>query len=95
MKKHAIEVTVDMDLMTDRRMERVDHAIGLLRDIPGVAVTGWCDPEPRYDTILSDPDIPGHPSGMIGVIDENRGGIIAWAVDQAQADALIAQLVGD
>jgi len=48
--------------------------------------------EPRFDTILSDAEIPGHPSGMVGVIDEERGGIIAWAVDQAQADALVKQL---
>jgi hypothetical protein len=46
----------------------------------------------RYDTMPSDPDM-GHPMGMVGIIDEERGGIIAWAVDQSQADELIKQLM--
>lgn len=39
--------TVELDLakMGDRAQERVDWAVSILRDIPGVKVSGWCDDE--------------------------------------------------
>ena len=40
---HTINVRVDVNAMSDRAMERLDAAVAMLRDIPGVSVTGWCD----------------------------------------------------
>ena len=47
-------------------------------------------PEDGYGVILSDTDIPGHPSGMYGVV--NDDGVIAWATSSEQAHALIGML---
>jgi hypothetical protein len=39
---HQFTVAVPTGL-SDRHTERVDWAVEILRDIPGVTVTGWCD----------------------------------------------------
>jgi hypothetical protein len=47
MNNTTVSVTVNVDLagMSDRQLEAVDHAVSLLRDLPGVTVKGWCDEE--------------------------------------------------
>lgn len=40
---HTFTVTVDRRAMSDRRLEKIDWAVEILRDVAGVTVTGWCD----------------------------------------------------
>lgn len=42
---HTFTVELDLAKMGDRAQERVDWAVSILRDIPGVNVSGWCDDE--------------------------------------------------
>lgn len=42
---HVFTVELDAAGMGDRNLEAVDRAVSILRDIPGVNVSGWCDDE--------------------------------------------------
>lgn len=45
MSNHVFTVSISSGL-SDRHVEKIDWAVSILRDLPGVVVTGWCDPEP-------------------------------------------------